>query len=57
MSVVEMVAWRDDMLGSLRAWQEPAGILCGTEPDPGEREACRSRLRVAIDVLNRILAG
>jgi hypothetical protein len=57
MSPMQLVAWRDDLADNLRSWQEPEGILCGSEPDLAEREACRERLRIAIEVIGRILVG
>ena len=57
MSALELSAWRADLLDNLRGWEEPDGILCGSEQDPAEREACRQRLRVAVDVLDRVLRG
>ena len=55
MSEIEVIAWRDDLAQALFEWREPGGVLLPTEPDPEEREACRGRLRVAIEVLGRVL--
>lgn len=57
MSEAEVMALRDDVVRALHDWQEPDGFLLPTEPDPLERELCRERLRVARDVLNRVLTG
>jgi hypothetical protein len=57
LSEVEVQALRDDVVRALHDWDEPHGFLLPTEPDPLERELCRERLRVARDVLNRVLAG
>jgi len=55
MSEIEVIAWRDDLAQSLFDWREPDGVLLPTEPNPEEREACRGRLKVAIEVLGRVL--
>jgi hypothetical protein len=55
MSETWVAAWRDDLERNLAEWSEPRGMLVPTEPDPEEREACRGRLRVAIEVLGRVL--
>jgi len=57
MSAAEVMALRDDVVRALHDWAEPDGFLLPTEPDPLERELCRERLRVARDVLNRVLSG
>ena len=40
--------------GNLAGWQEPAGFLVPTEPDPKERAAIRERLMVASEELGRL---
>jgi hypothetical protein len=55
MSDVQVVAWRDDLTRSLDDWNEPDGVLIMSQPNPVEREKCRDRLRVAIEVLTRVL--
>ncbi len=57
MSEAQVIAWRDDLVGNLDGWDEEHGILLPTEPDPIERERCRERLRVAIEVLERVLGA
>ena len=57
LSEAQIIAWRDDLTSSLEMWREPDGILLPTEPDPKERAECRQNLRVAIEILTRVLAG
>lgn len=57
MSAMQLIAWRDDLADALVMWHEPDGQLVPTEPDPTERDRCRLNLRVAIEVLERVLAG
>jgi hypothetical protein len=40
---------------SLEGWEEPSGLLIPTEPDPDEREKCRTHLRAAIFAYQRVL--
>lgn len=55
MSEVEVIAMRDDCVRALEDWSEPGGILVPTLPNALEREIHRERLRVAVDLLGRIL--
>jgi hypothetical protein len=57
MTEAAVLELRDDVVRALHDWAEPDGFLLPTEPDPVERELCRERLRVARDVLNRVLSG
>jgi hypothetical protein len=49
--------WRDDLAAALEFWREPDGMLVFSERDPEVRERCRDRLRVAVEVLDRVLGG
>jgi hypothetical protein len=40
---------------NLESWAEPGGILLPTEPDPEERALIRRDLKVALQVLTRVL--
>jgi hypothetical protein len=55
MSEMQVTAMRDDCERALDDWKEPDGILVPTIPNPLEREIHRERLRVGLDLLNRIL--
>ena len=55
MSEAQVTALRDDCVRALDDWQEPNGILVPTLQNPLEREIHRERLRVGLDLLNRIL--
>lgn len=55
MSPAEISEWREEMRHTLTLWRDPDGELVPTEPDPDEREACRQRLKAAIETLDRVL--
>jgi len=40
---------------TLEGWSEPDGIMLPVEPDPEERAAIRRDLKVALQVLTRVL--
>jgi hypothetical protein len=55
LSEMQVTALRDDCVRALEDWTEPDGILVPTLQNPLEREIHRERLRVGLDLLNRIL--
>jgi hypothetical protein len=55
MSEADIRGWRGDLALGLADWQEPDGLLIFSEPDPEVRDRCRDRLRVAVEVLDRVL--
>ena len=57
MSEAQVTALRDDTARALDSWAEPDGIMCPTEAEQLKRAIYRERLRVGLDVLERILAG
>ena len=57
MSEAQVTALRDDTARALADWSEVDGIMCATEPELIKREIHRERLRVGIEVLERVLAG
>lgn len=57
MSEAQVTAIRDDTVRALADWEPPDGILIPTLQNPLEREIHRERLRVGIEVLERVLAG
>ena len=51
------MAMRDDCVRALEGWEEPDGIMLPVLTNRLEREVQRERLRVGLDLLNRILGG
>jgi hypothetical protein len=47
--------WRQNLRDSLDGWSEPGGHLVPSEPDPEGRAQVRAELKIAIDVLTKVL--